>query len=209
MNANQVFQYNIAASGLDVDQLIRQLADYGITNVQAERGPNVNGISLTLDNPTPEQLQAVKEILMPLENNLQASIYRALRPIFGSQIQNLPSMTYGPQVMSPSMGMPPRTYRPQIMLPSMEMQSRAYGPQIQELPSAGMPSRTYRPQIMSPSMGMPSGAYGPQIQELPSPGLLQMQRTQMIPTSPQSPQPVPRQIMAPNNVQFTVPPFEF
>ena len=86
MNASQVFQYQVVASGLDVDQIIRQLANYGINNVTVERGPNVNGLSITLANPTPQQLQAVQEVLMPLERNFQSAFYRALRPAFGSQL---------------------------------------------------------------------------------------------------------------------------
>jgi hypothetical protein len=210
MNANQVFQYNIAASGLDVDQLVRQLANYGITNVQVERGPNVNGLSLSLSNPTPQQFQAIHEILIPLERNIQTNIYRSIRPIFGSENlenpriglsgSNLP-MTGPPGVRIQEL--PTSPIRQQFTLPQSKLMS-GFGSQIPtnqrvfSLPQATQGTNVERP-ITQQALSLPQEMMMQRI----TPQIPQVTGLQSNAFQP----PQLGQIVAPSNVRFTVPSF--
>lgn len=83
---NQIFQYQIAGTGLDVENLRNQLVRMGIPNVMVERGPNANSISIILQNPTPQQVQAVREVFSPVEQNFRNVFYQLLQSITQPQL---------------------------------------------------------------------------------------------------------------------------
>jgi hypothetical protein len=90
MNTNQILKYNIFSSNLDIDSITRQLASYGINNFQIERGPNINSISIFLQNPTPYQLQGINNVLTPIEQNFETAIYQKFRLLNEGEMYNPP-----------------------------------------------------------------------------------------------------------------------
>lgn len=55
------FYFSVSGTDLDVDQVVKTLAQYGITNTTVHRVP-ISEISVELINPTPEQLKVVQTV---------------------------------------------------------------------------------------------------------------------------------------------------
>lgn len=81
MNSDQVFKYSIAGTGLDVERITKLLTNYGIHNINIRKGHNVNELSLTLKNPTKEQLEGIRNILLPLEQDISNNISRVFKTL--------------------------------------------------------------------------------------------------------------------------------
>lgn len=65
--------YSFSGTNLDVDQLQRQLKNYGI-EATIHHGKNTNQISVNLNNPNQQQLQGVKQVLFPVEEQFFSSL---------------------------------------------------------------------------------------------------------------------------------------
>lgn len=174
---SQTFQYHIAATGLDVDRIANSLSQYGITNIQIQRGPNANGISVSLDNPTQEQMMVIQQILMPLEQEYKSIVYKSLLPF----------------VM-------PRTEMPLLPLPTSNS-PEAYSPQNTY---EQYPVSSHRPAAQSQINLLPLPTYSsPEAYSPPYPVLSSLSPTRS--QINLLPLPALGQFTGPNNVEFELP----
>ena len=100
LHSHQSFQYHIASNLLDVNQVVNLLQNYGITDVNVERGPNVNEISINIQNPTNQQLLGIQEVLIPLERHIQTNFYRTLHSFRDMSRFAMPETQMSPNQMA-------------------------------------------------------------------------------------------------------------
>lgn len=88
------FQYQISGTNLDVDEIRRRLADYGINNIHENKNGNMSTLTVKVQNPNESQLEGIRNVILPVDRRLlqpMVSEFRQLNQSLRLPFQELQS----------------------------------------------------------------------------------------------------------------------